>query len=159
VGNQAHTNPINTMLHLHLEHVLPDRDVLAIHRDRGFVAILTCSDQEPQMIAAQFFPPTEMAALMPLVVSHPAYCPNEYLLASFSGGTAEQDIEKARNRLLRAKERGEWDALMRPMRNALSRVRIKLNSLKIDVRSIFETGYLLRPYSGAEQRFRRLRRP
>ncbi len=46
--------------------------------------------------------------------------------------------------------------MMRPMRNALSRVRHKLNTLQIDVRSIFETGYLLRPYT--EGQFRRLRR-
>ncbi len=108
------------------------------------------------MKAAQSFPPSEMATLMPLLVSYPDYYPNEFLLASFSGGTTEADIEKARNRLLRAKERGEWELMMRPMRNALSRVRMKLNRLGIDVRSIFETGYLLRPY--AEGQYRRLRR-
>jgi hypothetical protein len=156
VGNQTHLSPRDTMLHLHLEQVLPDGVVLAMHRDLGFVAILTCAEQQPQMKAAQFFPPSEMATLFPLLVSHPAYCPNEYLLASFSGGTTEKDIERARHRLLRAKERSEWDMLMRPMRNALSRVRHKLNTLQIDVRSIFETGYLLRPYT--EGQFRRLRR-
>ncbi len=97
-----------------------------------------------------------MATLMPLVLSHPNYCPNEYLLASFSGGATEWDIEQARNWLLRAKERGEWDMLMRPMRNSLSCVRHKLNTLQIDVRSIFETGYLLRPYTQGQ--YRRLRR-
>ena len=45
---------------------------------------------------------------------------------------------------------------MRPLRNYLSRVRIKLNALQIDVRSIFKTGYLLRPYTQGQ--FRRLRR-
>jgi hypothetical protein len=76
---------------------------------------------------------------------------------NFSGGTTEGDVEKARRRLFRAKESGEWDMMMRTMRNSLSRVRMKLNTLKIDVRSIFETGYLLRPYT--EGQFRRLRRP
>jgi hypothetical protein len=109
------------------------------------------------MRAAQFFTPVEVTTLLPLLLSHPEYCPNEYLFASFSGGTTETDIEWARHRLLRAKERGEWDVLMRPMRNYLSRVRHKLNTLRIDVRSIFETGYLLRPYS--EGQYRRLRRP
>jgi hypothetical protein len=136
--------------------VLPDGVVFAIYRDLGFAAIVICKGGNAQMRSAQFFPPSEMATLMPLVVSHPDYCPNEYLLASFSGGATEEDIEKARIRLLRAKERGEWDMMMLPMRNALSRVRMKLNTLGIDVRSIFETGYLLRPYS--EQQFRRSRR-
>ncbi len=67
------------------------------------------------------------------------------------------EIERARNRLFRDKERGEWDATMRPLRNALSRVRGKLNTLNIDVRSIFETGYVMIPYT--EGQYRRLRRP
>lgn len=152
---QADTNT-DRILHLHLEGILSDGVLLAIHLDLGFVALLTCDGEHPQMRAAQFFAPLEMATLVPLVVSHPDYCPNEYLLASFSGGSTETDIEQARNRLLGSKERGEWDLLMRPMRNYLSRVRMKLNTLQIDVRSIFETGYLLRPYT--EGQYRRLRR-
>ena len=144
-------------MHLSLGQVLPEGVVLAVHRELGFAAILTCDGGTANMTAAQLFPPTEMATLLPLLLSHPAYCPSEYLLASFSGGTTETDIERSRNRLLRAKERGEWDMMMRPMRNALSRVRHKLTTLHIDVRSIFETGYLLRPYT--EGQFRRLRRP
>jgi hypothetical protein len=156
VGNQAHTDPPESIIHLSLAQVLPHGIVLAMHRELGIAAILTCDEQNPQMKAAQFFPPTELATLMPLLVSYPDYCPNEHLLASFSGGTTKEDIEQARIRLLRAKERGEWDMMMRPMRNALSRVRMKLNTLGIDVRSIFETGYLLRPYS--EGQYRRVRR-
>ncbi len=152
---QADTNT-DRILHLHLEGILSDGVVLVVHLDLGFVALLESRGQHPQMTAAQFFPPFEMATLVPLVVSHPDYCPNEHLLASFSGGSTQKDIEQARIRLLRAKERGEWDLFMRPMRNSLSRVRIKLNTLQIDVRSIFETGYLLRPYTQGQ--FRRLRR-
>jgi hypothetical protein len=156
VGNQGHTDPPESIIHLPLEQVLPDGLVLGLHRDLGIAVLLTCNEQNPRMRAVPFFPPSEMATLMPLLVSYPDYCPNEQLLASFSGGTTEGAIEKARIQLLRAKERGEWEMMMRPMRNALSRVRMKLNTLGIDVRSIFETGYLLRPYS-AEQ-YRRLRR-
>ncbi len=56
VGNQTHPGPMDTMLHLHLEQVLPDRVVFAVHLDLGFAAILTCAEQQPQMKAAQFFP-------------------------------------------------------------------------------------------------------
>ncbi len=157
MGSLAQTDPPERIMHLSLVQVLPDGVVLAVHRELGFVAILACDGQHAKMRAAQFFPPSEMATLMPLLVSYPDYCPNEQLLASFSGGTTETDIERARNRLLRAKERGEWDMMMRPMRNALSRVRHKLNTLQIDVQSIFETGYLLRPYTQGQ--FRRVRRP
>jgi hypothetical protein len=144
------------ILHLSLAQVLPGGVIFALHRELGFAAIMTCDGQSPQMIAAQFFPPMEMAMLTPLLLSHPHYCPNEYLIASFSGGTTETDIEKARIRLLRAKERGQWDEIMRPMRNSLSRVRQKLITLRIDVRSIFETGYTLISYT--ESQYRRMRR-
>lgn len=157
MGNFVSTDPSGRIIHMSLQQVLPHGVVLAMHRDLGIVVLLTCNEQNPQMSAAQFFPPAEMAMLLPLLMSYPDYCPNEHLLASFSGGRTEEDIEKARIRLLRAKERGEWDVLMRPVRNALSRVRMKLNDLDIDVRSIFETGYLLRPYT--EYHHRRLRRP
>jgi hypothetical protein len=145
------------ILNLSLAQVLPEGVFFPLHRELGFAAILTYTGHSPQMRAAQFFPPVEMATLTPLLLSHPHYCPNEYLLASFSGGTTEMDIERARNRLFRDKERGEWDATMRPLRNALSRVRGKLNTLNIDVRSIFETGYVMIPYT--EGQYRRLRRP
>jgi len=144
------------IVHFSLEGLLPKGEMLAVNRELGFASILTYDGQSPRILAEQYFTPTEISMLMPLLVSYPDYCPNEQLLASFSGGTTEADIEESRKRLLRAKERGEWDMMMRPMRNALSRVRMKLNTLGIDVRSIFETGYLLRPYS--EGQYRRLRR-
>ena len=105
VSNQGQFDPTD-IRHLSLAHVLPDGVVCAIDRDLGFVAILTCDEQQPQLKAAQCFPLSEMATLIPLVVSHPEYCPNEYLLASFSGSTTEKDIDQAHKRLVRAKERG-----------------------------------------------------
>jgi hypothetical protein len=145
------------IVHFSLEQVLPKGEALPVHRELGLAAILTYDGERPQMIAAQFFPPMEMAMLLPLVFSHPEYTPHELLLASFSGGTTEKEIEQARNRLLRARERGEWDLVMRPMRNPLSRVRQKIITLHFDVlRSIFEIGYTLIPYT--EGQYRRMRR-
>ena len=134
------TSKSGSIAHLSLEHILPPGTLLAIHRPLGFAALLVCDESRPQMTGAAFFPPSEMMVLFPLLTWYPEYCPNEALVASFSGGTGERDIERARIYLLRAKERGEWDAVMRPMRNALSRVRIKLNRLGIDVRSILRPG-------------------
>ncbi len=128
------------IVHLSLEGLLPAGEMLAVHRGLGSASILTFNGHSPRMLAEQLFPPTEMAVLLPLVLSHPHYAPNELLLASFAGGTTEKDIETARIRLLRAKERGEWDMLLRPVRNVLSRVRQKIVTLHFDVRSIFETG-------------------
>jgi len=135
------------IVHFSLEGLLPKGEMLAVNRELGVASILTYDGQNPQIRAEQYFSPTEMSMLLPLLSSYPEYCPNELLLASFSGRITEEEVHLARQRLLRARERGEWDMMMRPMRNALSRVRMKLNTLGIDVRSIFETGYLLRPYA------------
>jgi hypothetical protein len=144
------------ILHFSLENLLPKGETLAVNRELGFASILTYDGVSPQILAEQYFTPTEMSVLLPLLSSYPDYAPNELLLASFSGGTTEAAIEKARTQLLRAKERGEWDEIMRPLRNILSRVRLKIITLHVDVTSLFETGYMLLPYT--EGQHRRMRR-
>jgi hypothetical protein len=103
-----HANESTPILHLHLEYVLPDGFVLAIHRDLGFVATMTCDKQQPQMKAAQQFSSYEMMLLVPILLSYPHFCHYETLFASFSGGTTEAEVEQAHRLLSRAKERGEW---------------------------------------------------
>jgi hypothetical protein len=46
------------------------------------------------------------------------------------------------SRLQRARE-GYWDEEMRPLRTMLSRARLKLQEMGLDIVSLFETGYLL----------------
>ena len=58
-----------------LAHILSDEVVLAIHLLLGFVALLANDGQHPQMSPVQFLAPSEMATLVPLVLSHPDYCP------------------------------------------------------------------------------------
>jgi len=114
------------IVHFSLEGLLPTGELLAVNRQFGFASILTYDGHSPLVVAEQSFQPTEMRMLLPLVRSYPDYAPNELLLASFSGGTTEEEVHLARQRLLCARERGEWDEIMRPMRNALSRVRQKI---------------------------------
>lgn len=106
MGSLAPTEPPEGIIHLSLAQVLPDGVVLAIHRKLGFVALLTCDEQHPQMKAAQFFPPSEMLVLLPVMLSSPHFCHYETLFASFSGGTTEAEVEQAHRLLSRAKERG-----------------------------------------------------
>jgi hypothetical protein len=65
-------------------------------------------------------------------------------LASFnSGHVTEQAIDRCRQRLQEAQEAGDWDQEMRPVRNVLSRTRLKMQNFGIDIFSILETGYVL----------------
>jgi hypothetical protein len=125
--------------------------------DLDLIVLLTCHEQSPQLVSAQQFTATEMMVLLPVLFSHPDFCHYETLFASFSGGTTEADIEKARIRLLRAKERGNWDVLMRPVRNIISRARLKLHPIGITVLSLFEAGYVLEPFTDRSLGYKRIR--
>jgi hypothetical protein len=157
VGSLAYPEPPESIIHLPLAQVLPDGVVLALHRKLGFVALLTCHEQHPQVKAAQFFPPSEMLVLLPVMLSYPHFCHYETLFAGFSGGTTEADVEKARRLPSCAKERGKWDMMMRPVRNMLSRARLKLHPLGITVLSLFETGYVLEAHTADSLRRKRVR--
>jgi len=42
-----------------------------------------------------------------------------------------------------AQVEGIWDQEMRPVRNVLSRARLKMRAFRIEISSILETGYIL----------------
>ncbi|HZU68797.1 MAG TPA: hypothetical protein VFA09_16080 [Ktedonobacteraceae bacterium] len=81
-----------------------------------------------------------------MVESYPHYCPYEVLLARLAGGSSsdEQAVARARQQLYEAYDEGRGEVLLRPLRNVLSRVRLKLHVLGLDVVAMVETGYLLR---------------
>jgi len=94
--------------------------------------------------AEQQFTNSEICVLKPLLESYPHFCPYEVLLASFnSGNVTEQAVDRCRERLQEAQEAGVWDQEMRPVRNVLSRTRLKMQTFGIDIFSILETGYVL----------------
>jgi hypothetical protein len=81
---------------------------------------------------------------MPLLEAYPYYCPYEVLLASFSmGKLTDPNIARCKKRLEEAQEAGVWELEMRPVRNVLSRTRMKTRAFGIDILSILETGYIL----------------
>ncbi|HEX6484905.1 MAG TPA: hypothetical protein VF043_39170 [Ktedonobacteraceae bacterium] len=119
--------------------------VLVLHRCLGVLVHLTCEQDTPCLLWAQRFTDHEQSVLLPLFTWHPDYCPLEVMLASFSGSTSEQGVERARKQLYAAMEAGEVELLLRPMRNVLSRVRIKLREAGIEIATLVSLGYLLKP--------------
>ena len=66
------------------------------------------------------------------------------MLASFAHRMiTEATIERSRVRLQEAQDEGLWDYTMRPVRNVLSRTRLKMRSVGVEIASILETGYVL----------------
>ncbi len=131
------------IVHVALEGLLPSGHILALHRILGTLSHLTLVQEQPRMLGGQFFSTTEVNLLLPLPEQYPHYCPYEVLWASFHGSTSEQAITGARTRLQQAREEGNWDEEMRPLRNMLSRARLKLQEMGPGIVSLFETGYLL----------------
>lgn len=137
------------IMHFTLQNLLPVGHVLALNSKLGILSELSYSLDWPRMIAQQQFTDSEIRVLMPLLDSYPHYCPYEVLLANFTRGcVTDITIAESRRRLQEAQIEGVWDQEMRPIRNVLSRTRIKMRSFGIEISSILETGYILMYISG-----------
>ncbi|HEY4385332.1 MAG TPA: hypothetical protein VGN34_12805 [Ktedonobacteraceae bacterium] len=132
------------ILHFSLQGLLPVGHSLALNTTLGTLSHLVISQDRPLMVQEQQFTTSEICVLMPLLEAYPYYCPYEVLLASFNNGrVTEITIARSRKRLLDAQEAGVWDQEMRPVRNVLSRTRLKTRAFNIEISSILETGYIL----------------
>src|SRR5579883_2157622 len=132
--------------HFEMAGLLPEGQTLALNTRLGTLALLTSDSatSHPTLLAEQQFSSSEMSVLVPLLQSHPHYCPYEVLLASFNcGNTSEASVERYRLRLQEAQFAGVWDYEMRPVRNILSRTRFTLRDFGIEISSILDPGYIL----------------
>ena len=132
------------VLHFSLQGLLPVGHTLAMNTTLGTLSHLVCKQDRPHMLMEQQFTTSEICVLLPLLEAYPYYCPYEVLLTSFnSGRVSETAVARSRKRLQEAQESGVWDQEMRPVRNVLSRTRLKTRSFGIEISSILETGYIL----------------
>ncbi len=130
--------------HFPLADLLPPSHMLALNTVLGTLSQIASDEGVPRLIAEQQFTNSEICVLLPLLESYPHYCPYEVLLASFnSGNVRDEEVALCRRRLAAAQAAGVWDQEMRPVRNVLSRTRLKLHTFGIDIFSILETGYVL----------------
>ena len=119
--------------HFVLPRILPDGHCVALHQDQGMGILvhLSCDEQGPHLLGTCLFTPSEVSVLAPLLDHYPHFCPYEVLLASFYGSTEEAAIARAHAQLEQARQNGTWDSQLRPLRNVLSRARLRLNRLGI----------------------------
>src|SRR5579859_2450813 len=136
----------NTILHFSLRGLLPETDRLVVNVRLCTLAFLAMPEGQPAMMGEHQFTASEMAVLKPLLETYPDYCPYEYLLVSgLRGHVTEPALAQMRLQLQEARERGaeEFARALGPMRSALSRVRLKLRSYGIEIKSITDSGYIL----------------
>ncbi len=134
--------------------LLPEGALVVFNPVLGTLACLRCDHEQdgPRLMAEQQFTPNEVCLLRPLLATYPDYCAYEVLHASFYGPPnalllelTDPAVTRSRTRLEKMRQQGRWHDEMRPLRNILSRTRLKLHELSIDVKSILETGCLLMP--------------
>jgi hypothetical protein len=133
------------VLYFPLENDLPEGSALALYQPLGTLSYLALAEnQQPRILVQQQFTSSELSLLRPLLEQYPHYSPHEMLFASFyNGAITEKTLARARERLREAADAGLWDHEMRPVRNVLSRVRLKIKDFGLDILSILETGYIL----------------
>jgi hypothetical protein len=130
--------------HYPLDGLLPPGHSLAFHRGLGTLAHLTVREDRAVVLGEQQFTEAEITLLVPLLDNYPHHCPYEVLWTSFAWNTTEEEaVSRARLRLQAALEQGGWEEEMRPVRNAISRTRLKLNRMGLDVPGVFHLGSIL----------------
>lgn len=153
VSSHLPPNTEEDILHFSVQGLLPLGHTFALNASLGTLCQLGVRADCPHLLMEQQFAASELSVLMPLLESYPYYCPYEQLFASFTYGRAtESTMERCRVHLQEAMNEGVWDHEMRPMRNVLSRTRLKTRCFGIEIASILETGYILMGSAGRKHK-------
>ena len=100
----------------------------------------------PLVLGEQQLTERERDLLRPRLSHYPQFAPYEVIHASFHEGydrLSEQLITQAQARLDLLREEKLWDADMRPIRNVMARLRLKVREVGLDTVNMLETGYML----------------
>lgn len=147
---------LDDILHYSLIGLLKDTEILAIYKPASLVILMGMDEnyKKPILHEANNLTLAEISLLLPLLENYPYFVPYENLLASLDTNNTytDIDVDHARIKLEEAQEDGYWDQEIRPVRNALSRLRLKIKRFNIDIGSIFETGYQLQTISAKKRK-------
>jgi hypothetical protein len=117
--------------------MLPEGDKIILDRELRILTQVRVPDGI--IIEQQRFTDNEYYLLIEILSSFPYYCPLEKMLSAHYG----RSLERCRQDFIRARQDGSIDALMRPVRNVLSKVRLKIHPFALEISSILDTGYIL----------------
>ncbi len=131
-----------------LEGLFPSTHSFALNLALGTFLHLCWEEQLPYplILGEQQLTERERDLLRPLLAHYPQFAPYEIIHASFHEGfdrLSEQLITQAQARLDLLREEKLWDAEMRPIRNVMARLRLKVREVGLDTVNMLETGYML----------------
>ena len=135
---QQHEEVEGKITHLSLPGLLAPGHTLALNLEARTLSLLI---DGPRLVMEQQLSVNEMHMLVPLLESHPHYCPYEVLLAHISSNAVtEASITRCRQRLREALSRDTWQQELRPIRRALSSLRSKLHRFHLGISNVRERG-------------------
>ena len=111
--------------------------------DTHLLVFTVWNEREPLPVAQEMLTYEESRIFRTVLAHSPYHCPYESLYAMYY----DVPIEKARNVLHASWDTEEWEIQMKPIRNVLSRARIKVRRLGIEMSNVSETGYTCIPVS------------
>ncbi len=118
--------------------LLPPGKILALNLQTRTLSLLS---DGPQLIIARQFSDNETRVVVPILESFPHYCPYEVLLAHVTANVVtEASINYCRQRLQEAQMHGTGPQELRPIRRALTSLRIKLHCFNLEISNIRERG-------------------
>ncbi len=131
-----------------LEGLFPATHVFALNLALGTFLHLYWEEPLPYplVLGEQQLTERERDLLRPLLAQYPQFAPYEIIHASFHEGydrLSEPLITQAQARLDLLREEKLWDADMRPIRNVMARLRLKVREVGLDTVNMLETGYML----------------
>ncbi len=131
-----------------LEGLFPPTHVFALNLALGTLIHLSQHEGVPYplVLGEQQLTERERDLVRPLLANFPQFTPYEIIHASFYQGydhLSEQRVRQAQARLETLREEKLWDAEMRPIRNVMARLRLKLREVGLDSINVHETGYML----------------
>ncbi len=149
---------VSSILHFSLPTVLEKGKRIAVDSRSGAVTLMTVEyilqkDEEvkialPRQLGTVSLTDGELKIALPLFEyadrDPPVYCPHAILHSiHYFNDASEYHVAISQQRLYEAHEYGMVEEEIRPVRNAISRIRFKLKPLGLDVSSLMSRGYTL----------------
>jgi hypothetical protein len=125
-------------LHFSLPGLLSSNQKLALNLETRTLSLLA---DGPQLILVQQFTASELRIILPILESFPHYCPYEVMLSHLlSSNVTMSNIARWQQILKEAQLLGTWQQELRPLRRALTSLRIKLHAFNLEISNIRERG-------------------
>lgn len=121
--------------------LIPEPHRMMLDHELRILTQLQIAHEACTIIEQQQFTVQEWELLCALIEHFPYYCPFASLLSVHE----HKSLERCQRQVNRALADGNFNALVQPVRNVLSRVRLKLHTFGIEIKSMLETGYMLLP--------------